>query len=212
MEVDINNLHHAYLILGNKNDTDNFIGSFFENLDIKPTANPDVVFWSEGKFGIDEARSLKSRAESKAFGTKKIFIVTSLQITPEAQNALLKVFEEPAPNTHFLIISKRNNLLPTLLSRMSVINLYSSEIKEEEAKNFLRSSISGRLAYIKIKSANKDFLLSDFLDELILILRQQKMLKEVRNVFELSKFANDPAANSRLILEHLALSLPDSIE
>lgn len=213
MEIDTENLHHAYLVLGSKNDTDIFIGSFFEKIDIKTNGNPDVVFWSDEKFGIDEARNLKARAESKAFGKKKIFIINSLQITPEAQNALLKVFEEPTPNTHFVILANRNNLLPTLLSRLSIINLHSSGSNTKEAEKFLKLNTGDRLQYIKTKTADETFILSDFLDDLLLALRQKKnMAQNVKNTFTLSKFSKDPAVNSRLILEHLALSLPESIE
>lgn len=212
MEINTDNLHHAYLILGNKNDADNIIGSFFEKLDIKPIGNPDVVYLNEERLGIDEARNLKARSELKAFGTKKIFIINSLQITPEAQNALLKVFEEPSPNTIFFIIANKNHLLPTLLSRMNIINLHSSLLGVNESEKFLKLNTTERLLFIKKISEDENFTLSDFLDDLLVVLRQKKLMEEVKKTFELSKFSNDPAANSRLILEHLALTLPTIIE
>jgi DNA polymerase III, gamma/tau subunits len=213
MEIDINNLHHAYLILGNENSTKAYIGTFFERLKMKPLGNPDIIFWKEDKFGIDEARVLKNRVETKAFGDRKIFVITSPQITPEAQNALLKVFEEPTPNTHFFILAKRNYLLPTLLSRLYVINLLSEVVVTTTAKDFLKLDVSGRLAFIRNTTADENFTLPDFIEELLFVIKEKDgVSKELKKVFELSKFANDPAANSRMILEHLALTLPNSIE
>jgi len=213
MEIDIHNLHHAYLILGDKSDTEEFIGSLFSGLNITSVANPDVIYWKEDKFGIDESRDLKARAESKAFGEKKIFIIASTSITPEAQNALLKLFEEPAPNTHFFILAKRNQLLPTLLSRLVTIDLQSKNKISKEAKEFLGSDIPQRLRFIKSKIEDEDFILSDFLEELIESIRKKDhVAKEIKDIFNLSRFASDPAKNTRMILEHLALTLPNSIE
>ncbi len=213
MEIDTHNLHHAYLVLGNKSDTEDFIGSLFDRLSVEVAGNPDVFYWRDGRFGIDEARVLKARSESKAFGERKIFVITSDTLTPEAQNALLKVFEEPGENNHFFILAKRNNLLPTLLSRLVVIDLQSKENISKEAVRFLQSSISDRLIFVKSKLDDESFILSDFLEELISTLRKDNRIsKDIKDVFNLSRFATDPAVNRRLILEHLALTLPNSIE
>jgi hypothetical protein len=213
MEIDIHNLHHAYLVLGNKSDTDDFIGSLFDKLSIEVLGNPDIFFWKEDRFGIDEARELKPRSESRAFGERKIFVITSQFLTPEAQNALLKVFEEPGENNHFFILAKRNNLLPTLLSRLFVLDLQSKETTSKEAVKFLQSSVTDRLIFAKSKLEDEGFILSDFLEELISALRKNnKISKDIKEIFELSRFASDPAVNRRLILEHLALTLPNSIE
>jgi hypothetical protein len=211
--MDINNLHHAYLVIGNESDTRHFVSTLFNNLGIQPTGNPDVFIWGEDKFGIDESRLLKERSESKAFGEKKFFIITSTQITIEAQNALLKVFEEPTPNTHFLILAQRNNLIPTLLSRLNVVNLFSRVEQSKQVEEFLGGNASKRLALFKIYLADETFNLPDFLDELIMAIKNKKgVIRDIKDVYELSLYANDPAVNSRMIIEHLALTLPDSIE
>lgn len=213
MEIATNNLHHAYLVLGDKKETDNIIGALFNKLGIESIGNPDVVFWTGEKFGIDEARVLKARAESKAFVDKKIFVISSTQITPEAQNALLKLFEEPTQNTHFFILSRRNNLLPTLLSRLQLLDLHSGVKIREEVEEFLKSDISERLQFIKNNLDDESFYLPDFLEELVVALKEHGALsKDKKKTFDFIKFSNDPAANTRMILEHLALTLPLSLE
>ncbi|MDQ3089886.1 MAG: hypothetical protein M3Q24_01910 [bacterium] len=213
MEIDIKNLHHAYFLLGNKKVAEDFLNELFVKLNVKITGNPDVIFWRDVVLGIDQARNLKLRSESKAFGDKKIFVIASQQITPEAQNALLKIFEEPRPNTHFFILADRNILIETLLSRMNVVRLNGEQNLEIEAQKFLKSNVANRLVLVKEIIAKDEFDLPTFLDDILSEMRNyKKSIKYQKIVFNVSLFANDSAANKRLILEHLALCLPESLE
>ena len=58
-------------------------------------------------------------------GKTKVVVIQSYEsITKEAQNALLKVLEEPPANTLIIILTlKKEFLLPTILSRCKIINL-----------------------------------------------------------------------------------------
>src|SRR3989344_5694025 len=54
-------------------------------------------------------------------------------ITLEAQNALLKILEEPPNNTIIIITTpKKELLLPTIISRCKVIVLQEKEIKKHK--------------------------------------------------------------------------------
>ena len=55
---------------------------------------------------------------------KKIFIIETGFFTREAQNSLLKVFEEePTEGTHFFVFTpSAETLLPTLRSRMVILH------------------------------------------------------------------------------------------
>ncbi|HEY0220626.1 MAG TPA: hypothetical protein VGC58_00175 [Candidatus Paceibacterota bacterium] len=147
--IDSKNLHHAYFLVGGDN-TKQYLVSFLEKeLKIKTSGNPD--FW-QGKFhnfSIEDARTVSSLQERKSFSlSKQIFIISADFISTEAQNSLLKVFEEPTAGTHFFIISPQNNLLPTLASRMQVVHL---ESREEEVKfeSILSLSLKKRLEKVK---------------------------------------------------------------
>ncbi|MBU3969146.1 hypothetical protein KJ991_02970 [Patescibacteria group bacterium] len=118
-----NSLHHAYLIEGDSDVVVGQICKFIEiDLNFKIQGNPD--FWNEryNTFGIDDARKIKEIQTKKSFGDKKIFILSCSSITVEAQNSLLKLFEEPSSGTHFFIIADSSEIfLPTLKSRMLII-------------------------------------------------------------------------------------------
>ena len=65
---DKENLHHAYLIEGEKkgNFTSNF-KKLMEDLEIPTLANPDFSHISIDSFKIDDARFLKSLGNNKSF-------------------------------------------------------------------------------------------------------------------------------------------------
>ena len=73
-------------------------------------------------YGVDEVRDLIARMYIKPFdGDKKIFILEDASaLTPAAQNALLKVIEEPPQYGMIILCAKKEeDLLPTILSRIT---------------------------------------------------------------------------------------------
>ncbi len=141
-------LHHAYFLIGDKNQIYKSLISFFENdLKFKTSTNPD--FWSGDfhNFSIDDSRVVSDLAERKSvLGGVKIFVIKADFLTTEAQNSLLKTFEEPTGDTHFFIISPQDSLLPTLKSRVSII-IFSGIEKKGEA--ILSLKLSKRLEKVK---------------------------------------------------------------
>ncbi|MBM3257515.1 MAG: AAA family ATPase [Candidatus Liptonbacteria bacterium] len=76
---------------------------------------------TEGKIGIEAARELKIflYAKPNVSAYRLAIIDDAHRMTPEAQNALLKVAEEPpASGVLILITSDKDGLLPTLQSRL----------------------------------------------------------------------------------------------
>jgi hypothetical protein len=212
MEINTDNLHHAYLIESAPLVGERFLSSLFEELEIVRENNPDFHEFSQESFSIDEARILRARAQGKAFGERKIFVIKTNRFTPEAQNALLKTLEEPFPNTHFFIIlSARDLLLPTLLSRLQIIRPeekfeIEGEVGGKEVENFLDLDPAGRIKWVK-KFIDNEKPLSQFLDSLLMYLKSEKMDKEIKKVFTVRRFSDDPSMLPRLILEHLSLVL-----
>ncbi|MDQ5928066.1 MAG: polymerase subunit delta, partial [Patescibacteria group bacterium] len=118
---------------------------------------PEIIEMVEGTFPIDSVRQLIDLALRKSEERGQVFLVAFDSILPPAQNALLKVLEEPVPHTHFfLITSNPHTLLPTVLSRLGT-SPFTFEIAESsEAKEFLASTPSNRLSIIKPIIEEKD--------------------------------------------------------
>lgn len=89
---------------------------------------PDVQSVSAAKnvIQIDQVRDLQTDAAiSPLEGRHKVFIISEIErATPPAANALLKTLEEPASHVVLLLTSnRRDQVLPTILSRCQVVSL-----------------------------------------------------------------------------------------
>ncbi len=142
-------LHHAYYFVEHKaEELVSKLKHFLENtVGMKTSGNPDFYHGKFQTFTIDDARALSESESRKALsGGRKIFIIETDFITEEAQNSLLKVFEEPTPGTHFFIISPQDTILPTLRSRMQVI---FQDSKVDDNNSILKLDVATRLAKVK---------------------------------------------------------------
>jgi hypothetical protein len=150
--LDKNNLHHAYLIEGARGEIVPAVVNFLENINIKTAGNPDFYNISMDSFKIDDSFNLRAMSTDKGFTLgKKIYIISANSLTLDAQNVLLKMFEEPAVNTHFfVIVPDANSLLKTLVSRFYLISdAYGNAENAKEAEKFMTLSLKDRIDFIK---------------------------------------------------------------
>ncbi|MBR3135345.1 hypothetical protein IKG54_02140 [Candidatus Saccharibacteria bacterium] len=90
-----------------------------ETLKIKPffVLEPD----DKGKIPIEATRELIQACSLKQATDAYIIIKGAETMTLEAENALLKLLEEPRNNYHFILFAKDpTSLLPTILSRAEI--------------------------------------------------------------------------------------------
>ena len=143
---------HSFLIASlDKNDSSSYAQILLKERGVDPI---DINFNTyEKAMGIEDVRNIQKTILLKPFRgkTKAVVIDAYSDITLEAQNALLKILEEPPNNTIIIITTpKKELLLPTIISRCKVIVLQEKEIKLtqedlakfEEAFNIL---LSGRI-------------------------------------------------------------------
>ncbi|MFC1621618.1 ATP-binding protein [Candidatus Omnitrophota bacterium] len=157
--------------------------------------HPDVfIIYPERKAGsikIEKIREMIYQASLKPYEAKKrICIVSDAEaMTLEAQNALLKLLEEP-PQNHIFILTASNAsaLLPTVLSRCKVLKFYSlghdmiqeflkaQDMEEKEAMLFSHMAMGSLGRAMELKEgdiiARRDQVVNDF------FLRKSALLKE----------------------------------
>ena len=207
-------LHHANLLVGTRQEAESYLTALCGSLGIKLVNNPDFVTFRSEVFGVDEARQLSLMAVRKALTNQKIFLISAGRLTVEAQNALLKAFEDPFPATHFFLVASEEGLiLSTLRSRMNVVTLSRGRnshlevgLPSDQVDSFLHVPIKNRLLLAKNFAEGKGDL-ADFLDKLLLSSRQNDRPVAVKKIYEMRGFARDQVALRRLIIEHLALVL-----
>ncbi|WP_295023465.1 DNA polymerase III subunit delta' [Sulfurimonas sp.] len=87
--------------------------------ELKPSR---VVSFIEEDFKLEHAKAVVAESYISESETKYIIIAAST-FGREAQNSLLKILEEPPRNIEFIIISPtKSNLLPTVRSRLPIVN------------------------------------------------------------------------------------------
>lgn len=116
----------SYLIIGN--DHQSATTKLIAEKGAKPKANsPDLFVISPIKvaISIDQIRELKGHIYQKPLTLpyKFVIIEQAHKLTPEAQNALLKILEEP-PTQAVIILQAvdKTQLLPTIISRVVIIS------------------------------------------------------------------------------------------
>ncbi|PIT96913.1 hypothetical protein COT82_00585 [Candidatus Campbellbacteria bacterium CG10_big_fil_rev_8_21_14_0_10_35_52] len=215
-------LHHIYALEGDKKTTISVLFNFFENdLKIKTYANPDFYFNNFISFGIDDARELQTQSFRKAVsGELRVFVITFSLITSEAQNALLKLFEEPPRGTHFFIITTSLEIfLPTIKSRFHTLKLEKNDGDNKFISDkFIRLSKPERIKFLEDIIENKDKERAlEFLNDLEITLYKnwRKNYSENQNkytgLFEMIQkyrgYIRGRAPSVKMILESIALSV-----
>ena len=180
------------------------------------------IITTEKAVGIGDIRNLRKNLFLKPLeGDKKAVILESFYgATIEAQNAFLKVLEEPPLSTVILILSTSLDFfLPTVLSRCKVINLEKTKklTKEEISQNLEilnsleKNHISNALVIAQNYSKDRETAL-DFLESLIISVHQNlgndkklgRVLKKLQKTHTIIKTTN---VNVRFALENLFLNL-----
>ena len=237
--LDKDNLHHAYLIEGVKEEVLPEILDFIKSLGVKVSGNPDFYSIHLDSFKIEDARNLRSMAYEKSFSGekssnsgKKIFLISANNFLGEAQNTLLKMFEEPINNTHFFVIVPDSGIfLKTLLSRFYIIKAKSNlEDEIKKAEKFLRMNLRDRLDFMKEllmeENEEEDEEIDNmnngrakglkFLNALEYIL--QEKLKDKNNfllvkdpmehILKVRSFMSQPGSSAKNLMESVALIIP----
>lgn len=199
-----------------------------ENIDINTESFEKII-------GIEDIRNMQKRLFLKPIKSdvKSVIIDASLGLTVEAQNALLKVLEEPPANTIIIVIAiSKDFLLPTILSRCKIIALKETltQLSDKEIslyQNALDDLTENAIAK-KMKIA-QDFGKSReetlmWLEQMLIVIRK-KMVDEINNSSEkneltinnytskIGKFQKTHTiikttnVNQRFALENLFLSL-----
>lgn len=166
--------------------------------------------------GVEQAKLVREHLGIKPYQgqSQAVVLISAQNLTPEAQNALLKTLEEP-PSSSIVILGSpgEDQLLPTVVSRCYVSTLETQDVEEIEnqgdIQKLLEKSIETRFQFIE-KVTDKDGLLKS----LILFFRQRTLKQPtqedndfLKDLIEAQRWI-EQNVNPRAILEYLMLKLP----
>ncbi len=202
-------MHHANLLIGR------FDWALLQIPKEEIISGPDTVYLSHERMTIGDARALIYAAHLRPVSrTHRTFILNVSTILPEAQNALLKLLEEPASTTRFfVVIPNEHVLLPTLRSRFQVLAVEHGVIDTNALDAFLKMYYGERLAYIAARIDAED---TDWIQAIVRGIASYaariRVASLIRDVLMTESYLASPGASKKMLLEHLALSLPDGVQ
>jgi len=179
----------------------------------------------EKMMGIEDVRNIHKAILLKPFRgkTKAVTIEADEGITPEAQNALLKILEEPPANTILIITTaKKDLILPTIISRCTLVSPKEKEIKltdndvlalEQTLDTLMNGKTGDKLEIAQDVTKNKgDVFL--WLEKMAILVKNKlpennnskylSFLRELQKTYKTIKSTN---VSQRAALENLFLSL-----
>lgn len=210
------------LISKDKEEAKNYLLNFAKEQNI---SNFDIfTLETEKTLGISDVKSLSSHIFLKPLkGDKKIIAVEAFfGATVDAQNAFLKILEEPPLSTYIFILASENYFLLTVLSRVKLVKLdrgvtltkEDEKIYSEILENLRMDGVGYRLKLAQDISNDKEEALG-FIEKLIVFARE-KMLEgngvgEYKKIIETTqkyyKEIKQSNVNLRLALENLFLQI-----
>ena len=191
--IKTNNLAQGYLMFGRPEvDFVKKIANFLETEEWKLSTRPLIDFLfiepdEKGKISLDTAKRVRGFLWQKPIQSQRRLVVIDQAetLTPQAQNALLKIVEEPpAYGLLILLAPDPEVLISPLQSRLQKIfcNKPSRKVNTNKAQTFLKSNSVKRSAIIKA------------------VVSDNKLLKEfIRGV--MTELDKDPIGNFRALKE-----------
>jgi len=87
----------------------------------------------KGIISVEIMRRLYNETRTKTAGERIIIIDFAERMTQQAQNAFLKLLEEPGKGVYFILVSHSvSKLLPTIISRTENLNMRPVSLKQSE--------------------------------------------------------------------------------
>jgi hypothetical protein len=226
-------MSHAYYVSGELEQgikaavtfVEGEFGQSYEN-------NPNILVLRHGLLSVEDARKLRTLADfAPVQGNRKALIISAGRMFHEAQNALLKLFEEPPAGTLLILaLPSEGMLLPTLRSRLQQLPHLRHEV-DLQVVAFIKATSAEREKFIsklldKTKSDKEEDKQAARLAALQLIeglafvthatwlsesntTKKQYLLTFLSDLNRFIPILHERSAPLKLIFEHVLLTLPD---
>jgi DNA polymerase III delta prime subunit len=175
---------------------------------------------------IEDIRDIKQAQYTKT-STLRLLILSSFSFGHEAQNALLKLLEEPSANTKVLLLTEdESNLLDTIHSRTITLHCKKTDSIDKTIEKIAQTLRSERSNLTSIKKILNQKDVDDTQDKEIMHQTAIKLCEYVSGRINMDSISNDDAKSLRaaldslskfkqngisgkILLEHILLRLPE---
>ena len=207
--------HHAYYVEGPQSLKSSLVASACKQFNFQNNS-PDLHVLEFEKFGIDDAHELTRQAALKSVSNRALFIIAISITNVFAQQALLKLLEEPQRGVIFILLVPPGTLMPTITSRLLVYpeSRQLAVQKDTRVADFLFASTKERSAQVALLLKDDEGVrerVRDFVNSIEAALHH-KQSKEARagleDVAKVRSYLNDQSPSLKMLLEHLTVTLP----
>lgn len=169
---------------------------------------------------IETVRSLRQYAyQAPVTGSYRWLVVSARVYTHAAQNALLKILEEPPQTTKIiLVVPSIEQLLPTVRSRLSILSSDNNtstamqSTRDEAAHNWIHSSVADRLDHVaQLHKKGQGMQLSQLLSAVTQTLATQRLSLSAEQqilLADIVQFSVRSGASRKYLLEAVAIAMP----
>lgn len=203
-------LHHFYLV--EHGDAEEALRAFIlDELGIREGEYPDYIYREYAAMGIDDAREVKDFFTTRSLSEgRKVAYIRADGLTREAQNALLKLTEEPAPGQHlFFALPSVRTVISTLASRAQIVESGPSGSDGMKLPDLFELAPGERLTAVsKIISKKDKEKARALVDAAIKRLQDLGDMRALKEAAQIRTYIDDRSSSLKLLLEHLCLILP----
>lgn len=182
---------------------------------------PDLLWINpEEKIGVEKVRELKQFLSLKPYQSTKIGAVlcAAEAMSIEAQNALLKLLEEPPEKAVlYLGVNNLGALLPTVLSRCQIIDFKNGKIPDSVQEDQQLTELLQKGIDLRLQAAEKITDKPQFINRMLNYFRAQMLKKPQDNqtVYIVEEIINtyrylEANVNERALLDNLLIMIPSN--
>lgn len=171
----------------------------------------NVSYHTFDRIGVEEVKTITSESQLRPVqGVEQTFVLRSIFITHEAQNALLKLFEEPPAGLRFvMVLPSAVAILPTLRSRFGDEITETKKTANEVWQEFIEATVVERLKQIDSWQKTKE---PEWLQSVVAGVHSLRVIDVPAKTLDVLQLVGEKlstrGASNKMLLEHLALALP----
>lgn len=202
--------HHHTLLIRSLMNIDEIKSQVFEVI------NPqEMTFFvvDEEKLTIDHVREIQEMTYRKNPTQHTVYIIRAAGMSPQSQNGLLKVIEEPPAGTTFIFATTEQTILPTFLSRSHEVIVKSEEQQDFNPQDFYNKKIPDRLEEVTEMIARHKKMeitrqqIMKYLGSLSEFLLQEGKKEDAKRVFEMTQTLNLSSGSLKQVLEGVSVMI-----
>lgn len=196
--------HHATLLRGDFDEACSVLRDMLQ-FDFQSVADPDISYIKRDALTIDEVRDLSSRAlQMPVVRDSMTFIVAADTINSQAQNALLKLTEDPPTHARFVFILPHSApLFGTLRSRFRIIDINTTaRVLDKNTQ-----TVAIRMKEIARMTKDKDNAgMEELLRTAEASLRLNPQSRASKALITARRYIETQGSSPKMLLEHLAIA------